>query len=182
MRPVFSFDAETNGLWGEAFAIGALVYDPGGAEVARFIGRLPDEVVSDSWVRAHVLPALAVEPVTHARYLDLVRDFAGFYLAHRAEADVVVHVGFPVEARLLLDARARGFIGEQEAPFPLLDLAGCLAQAAEDPLSVDRYIEKYGITIAGFDKIAPHHPLRDAAATMAVYRHLVGRRERQAPA
>lgn len=40
---VFSFDAETNGLWGKPFSIAALVLDEAGAEVARFVGRCPIE-------------------------------------------------------------------------------------------------------------------------------------------
>ena len=46
-RKVFSFDAETNGLWGEAWAIGALVYDEAGVEIARFEARLPESAVTD---------------------------------------------------------------------------------------------------------------------------------------
>ena len=28
-KKIFSFDAETNGLWGQAFSIGAVVYEDG---------------------------------------------------------------------------------------------------------------------------------------------------------
>ena len=58
-RLVFSFDAETNGLWGQAFALGALVYDESGAEVARFVGRCPIEGEVKEWVEANVLPQLS---------------------------------------------------------------------------------------------------------------------------
>jgi len=51
MKKVFSFDAETNGLWGQVFAMGALVYDYKGKEIARFVGRLSDSEVTDEWVR-----------------------------------------------------------------------------------------------------------------------------------
>jgi len=34
---IFSFDAETNGLWGKAFSVAAIVYDESGKEIARFI-------------------------------------------------------------------------------------------------------------------------------------------------
>lgn len=176
MRPVFSFDAETNGLWGRAFAIGALAYDIHGNEVARFLGRLPDGVVTDPWVREHVLPALGDIPATHEVYDELLRAFAAFYRRHRVGADVVVHVGFPVEVRVLLDAHAAGLIADDEGPFPLIDVAGCLAQAGEDPLSVDAYLRTHGIVLPGVGHAAPHHPLRDAAAAAAVYRHLGGRR------
>lgn len=177
MRAILSFDAETNGLWGEAFAIGAILLDAQGREAARFLGRLSDAVVTDEWVRAHVLPALAAVPVTHLTYLDLLRDFATFYLSHRHAADVIVHIGVPVEARLLLDAHAAGLIADDEAPFPLIDVAGFLAQAGEDPTSVDLYANAHAVPRGEFDG-APHHPLFDAAATAAVYRHLLSRRAR----
>lgn len=42
-QSIMSFDAETNGLWGQAFAISAVVYDEKGNEVERFLTRCPIE-------------------------------------------------------------------------------------------------------------------------------------------
>ena len=39
-KNVFSFDAETNGLWGKAFAIGAVLYKNGN-ETEKFYSRCP---------------------------------------------------------------------------------------------------------------------------------------------
>ncbi|MDD2388096.1 MAG: hypothetical protein PHP52_15080, partial [Bacteroidales bacterium] len=76
MRKIFTFDAETNGLWGKAFAIGALVYDEQGTEIARFVGRLPDTEVTDQWVKDNVLPQITDIPVTYQNYEQLLADFA----------------------------------------------------------------------------------------------------------
>jgi hypothetical protein len=173
MRKVFSFDAETDGLWGQAFAIGALFYDERGNEVARFVGRLPDTAVTNEWVRQNVLPQMAGIPVTHEDYGDLLADFAKFYLAHKEGADVIVHMGYIVEAKVLRDMRELGIIGEWDGPFPLYDVSGNLQAAGADPTSVDKFAAEHGIEIAEFVG-GTHNPLYDSAVTAAVYRYLVG--------
>lgn len=171
MKKLFSFDAETNGLWGTAFAIGALVYDEKGVEMARFAGRLPDDMVTDAWVKANVLPTLAAMPVTHTDYASLLADFAKFYMANKADADVLVHMGYIVETKVLRDMHDAGLIGDWDAPYPLLDVAGNLQQAGEDPTSVDGYAKKYDLAVGEFEG-GTHNPLYDSAVAAAVYRHL----------
>lgn len=41
VKKIFSFDAETDGLYGNPFAVAAIVYQDG-QEIARFIARLSD--------------------------------------------------------------------------------------------------------------------------------------------
>ena len=174
MKKIFSFDAETNGLWGQAFSIGALVYDESCKEIARFVGRLPDTAVTDSWVKDNVLPKMETIPVSHESYDSLLADFAKFYLTNKAEADVIVHMGTPVESNLLRDMHSKGCIGDWDGPFPLLDLAGMLAQAGEDPTSCDKYVAKLGLVVPNFG--TTHNPLYDSAVAAEVYKHLVSRR------
>lgn len=173
MKKVFSFDAETNGLWGQAFAIGALVYDENGAEIARFVGRLPDTEVTDSWVKDNVLPNIQNIEVCHQTYDALLADFAKFYLAYKQDADVVVHMGFIVETKILRDLYDRGLIGEWDAPYPLYDVSGNLQAAGEDPTSVDSYVQKHELSVGKFEG-GTHNPLYDSAVAAVVYRHLRG--------
>ncbi len=170
---VFSLDAETNGLWGQAFAIGALVYDELGNEVARFIGRLPDTVVTNEWVRENVLPQMTGISVTHKNYEDLLRDFARFFLANKESAHVIVHMGYIVEAKVLRDMYEHGLIGEWDAPFPLYDVSGNLQAAGADPTSVDKFAAEHDLKIAEFEG-GTHNPLYDSAVTAVVYLYLVG--------
>ena len=76
IKKIMSYDAETNGLWGDAFSIGALLYEDG-KETARFVGRCPfrkDETVND-FVNKHVLPEMTAIPTTHDSYEHLLKDF-----------------------------------------------------------------------------------------------------------
>ncbi len=71
---------------------------------------------------------------------------------------------------------SRGLIGDWDGPYPLIDLAGCLAQADEDPTSCDGYATKYGVAVDAADfNGGTHNPLYDSAQAAAVYRHLVAR-------
>jgi hypothetical protein len=174
VKKIFSFDAETNGLWGKAFAIGALVYDEQGVEIARFVGRLPDSEVTDQWVKDNVLPTLASVAVTHDNYDALLVSFAEFYKANKSDADVIVHMGYIVEAGLLRDMHSSGVIGDWDGPYPLLDVSGNLQQAGEDPTSVDSYVKKYELSVGEFEG-GTHNPLYDSAVAAVVYRHLLSR-------
>lgn len=171
MNKIFSFDAETNGLWGEAFSIGALVYDESGKEIARFVARLSDEKVTNEWVKENVLSQIKAIPVTHQTYNEMLRDFADFYMQHKEGADILVHMGVPVESRILRDMYEFGYIGEWDGPFPLCDVAGNLQQAGENPTSVDKYVKKFVLSVPGFDG-GTHNPLYDSAVAVVVYRHL----------
>jgi len=174
MKKMFSFDAETNGLWGQAFAIGALVYDEQGAEIARFVGRLPDTEVTDQWVKENVLPKIQDIPITHTTYAEILSDFAAFYKANKEGCDVVVHMGFIVEVKVLRDLHAAGLIGDWDAPYPLLDVSGNLQQAGEDPTSVDKYVQKHNLSVGEFEG-GTHNPLYDSAVAAVVYRNLVAK-------
>jgi hypothetical protein len=169
INKIFSFDAETNGLWGKAFSIAALVYE-NGIEIARFIGRCPIEGETNGWVAENVLPKMTDIAVTHGSYDEMVRAFAEFYLANKADATVIAHMGFIVEVKLLRDAHDLGFIGDWDAPYPLIDIAGNLQQAGEDPTSVDDYVQKHGLKVRDFG--TTHNPLYDSEVAAVVFQHL----------
>jgi hypothetical protein len=174
MKKVFSFDAETNGLWGKVFAIGALVYNQNGNEVTRFVGRLSDLEITDVWVRKNVLPKLSGIPVTHKSYEAMLVDFAAFYMAHKADADIVVHMGYIVEAKVLRDMHDAGLIGDWDGPYPLFDISGNLQAAGADPTNANKFVLEHGLSDS-VEKFAGgrHNPFYDAAVTAAVYCYLI---------
>jgi hypothetical protein len=173
---ILSVDAETNGLQGQPFAVGAVCTDdadPGRAEA--FIARCGVVGPMDPWVLANVMPALEDVPFDMTtRYVDLLGDFADWFDAHKDGATVIAHVGVPVEARLFRDMI--WFLDRDpfSGPFPLHDLATLLLAAGCDPLSADGYRATRSLRLApAYEEMSPHNPLYDAAVTAAVWRHLM---------
>lgn len=60
---VLTIDAETNGLWGRMFAIGAIAYDESGNRISIFQGRTSMKEVDNPWVIENVVPHLQDIPV-----------------------------------------------------------------------------------------------------------------------
>jgi len=182
-RKVFSFDAETDGLWGKPFAVAAIVqtYYPAtdrGIDgkrpekwmiTAQFIACLPSNVVENEWVKENVLPAMSDIPTTHETYEEMLKSFSEFYLEHKEGSECIAHMGYIVEAHLLREMHRLGFIGDFDAPYPLYDVSGNLQSAGEDATSVDDYAKKHGISV---QYGSTHNPLYDCAVAAEVYIHL----------
>jgi hypothetical protein len=173
---IFSFDAEANGLWGEAFAISAAVYEEG-KMVNNFTAYLGPDGVTDGWVRDNVLPKLGSLTKTHDSYDVMLADFAEFYRANKADADIIAHMGVPVEAKVLLDMHTKGYIGDWDGPYPLVDVAGVLKAKGYNPTSVDSYNKEFGLMEGRpeAEGLATHHPLYDSVAAAVAYMHLLQR-------
>lgn len=168
-KKVFSLDTETDGLWGNPFAIAAIIYEDE-QETARFVARLPDSFVTNDWVKENVLPAISNLPVTHTDYKSMLLDFAGFYMSHKDGAECICHMGYIVEAYLFRELYLNRFIGEYDAPYPLFDISGNLQVAGENPTSVDDYAKKYSLEIADYG--TTHNPLYDCEVAAKVYFHM----------
>ena len=160
-------DAETNGLWGQAFSIGAiLVID--GVITDRFVGRCPIEEDVDGWVAENVLPTMTGIPVNYSSYEELLRAFMAWRNSNKEGAVELVHMGVPVEARLFIDAHKLGIIGDWDGPYPLVDCSAI----PEISDSVDGYNAAHGISpdAAEFEG-GTHNPLYDSAAAAVAYGH-----------
>lgn len=166
MNKYFSFDAETNGLWGQAFAIAAVCEDG-----SKFIGRCPIEGDVNPWVRDNVLPQMEGIKITHSDYKSLLSDFMKFYLQKKEDRTILVHMGLPVEAKLFLDAHEMGIIGDWDAPYPLVDISAI----PEINTSVDSYNKNLGIEVPEMEG-GTHNPLYDSYATMMAYDYYMSHR------
>ena len=147
MKKVFSWDCETNGLIGKAFAIGAVLYDEEGNEVKKFYARCPIEGKVDPWVQENVLPQMEGMELTHDSYESMLQAFGEFFLSNKEDAHVIFHMGNPVEGRVICDLHDLGILGPFDGAYPWLDVAGCLLQAGYAPDSVDAYNKANGIEV-----------------------------------
>lgn len=172
MKKVFSFDAETNGLWGKAFAIAAVVQLEDGNRV-EFIGRCPIEEPINGWVKENVLPQMEGIPTNYSNYEDLLKGFVQFYLQNKEGADIIVHMGLPVEARVFIDAHELSILGDWDAPFPLIDISAF----PEINTSVDTYNRKHGLNnLIPEVEGGTHNPLFDSYAALVAYNDILKNR------
>lgn len=165
---LFSFDAETNGLWGQAFSIAAIVRD-NEQEVARFVGRCPIEESVNPWVAENILPAMEGIEITHSSYKELLTDFVQFWMNHKGTFEdprvALVHMGHIVEAKLFRDAHKLSILGDWDAPYLWYDL--CVLPEVQD--SVDAYIKDRGIELDNEFVGGTHNPLYDSLVAAKVY-------------
>ncbi len=160
---LLSFDLETNGLHGNAFAVGAVVMGVNGKVHTEFSGRCPIKEAVDSWVAANVLPAITDMQIKFGSYRELREAFWEWYLKAELQADyVLVSNGYPVEYRFLIQCQEENLSERYwQHPFPILDLTSLLLGAGRDASEKSHLIARI-IREGGFSR---HHPLHDAKAT-----------------
>lgn len=164
---VLSMDGESNGLWGQTFAIAAVLLEDG-KQTAQFIGRCPIVDPVNEWVAENVIPQITKIEVNHKDYRSLLQAFMDFYMSNKQDADVVVHMGLPVEAKLFLDAHSMGIIGDWDAPYPLIDISAF----SEIRDSVDGYNKAHTIAVPDYDG-GTHNPLYDSMAAALAYMSVI---------
>jgi len=185
---VFSFDAETNGLDGKAWAIAATVRE-NGVEVAQFVARCPIVGETNEWVRDNVLPAVEDLAETHSSFEGMLADFASFYKKHKSGALVIYHCGNTVEGGHMRYMRDMDLLSAFDGPYleneyeingepvvvvDVLDVQGVLMGLGENPGSVEAYVRKYGLEL-GKVPGTTHHPLYDSVVAAVVFEHCAGR-------
>jgi hypothetical protein len=169
---LLSFDVESNGLHGEAFAVAALLMTSNGTIEAEFLGRCPISGPVDAWVQDNVLPPMADIPETYPTPRALRDAFWKWYLHHKPQADfTLANNPYPVEARFLLacyeDDPAERATGH---PWPFIDVASLLlaAGAATKP---ER--EVFVKQVIANTKDQSHNPRWDAwVAALTAFRAL----------
>lgn len=168
---LLSFDLETNGLHGNAFAVGAVVMSADGTVHDQFTGRCGLAEAVDDWVQAHVLPVIGDMPIKYAGYRELREAFWAWYLQAEPQADyVLVSNGYPVEYRFLLQCQEEDIEGRYwQHPFPILDLTSLLIASGHEPGDKNQLVAR--VIKAG--KFSRHHPLHDAKiATLTAFKAL----------
>ena len=161
MTAIFSADAETNGLYGDVWAIGAVTLtqapDQRETEAAVvFSGQLDPDVVTDPWTWANVVPHVDLPRYdTREHLLDAFWDT---WLAHSAASRsvAVADCGYPVETGLYRACvELAPEVRWNQGPFPLHELSTWLLAAGLDP-ELDR--REY----VGRTDLVCHNPVADA--------------------
>ena len=156
-----SFDLETNGLHGEAFAVGAVVVDAAGTIYDEFSCRAEIVGKVDEWVAARVLPVIQDMDITHSSYKHLRDHFWSWFVKAQEKADyVLVNNGYPVEYRFLLQCQEDD-IDERywQHPFPILELTSLLLASGQD---IQGTKNRVMAGLLGESQGSPHHPVYDA--------------------
>ena len=167
---ILSFDVESNGLHGPAFAVAGLLLDDTGKTLSSFAGRCPIVGEIDEFVAAEVIPQFTDLTAAYPDGRAMRDAFWDWYVAAKKAADmVVVQNGYPVEARFLIacqedDLEARYW----DHPFPMIDLTSLLWQIGGQ--TREQREKLFAITTSGADRRS-HDPRYDAwaAATTAFY-------------
>ncbi len=159
------FDVESNGLHGQAFAVGAVVVSADGTLVDSFEARCPIEGDVDSWVTENVLPALATLPVTHQNAKSLRQSFWEWYSTHKDTVNYILSEnGYPVEARFMIACQEDDLENRYTShPFPWIDASSLLLQAGIAPLTPREALLADEEPSEQFPK---HHPTGDALASV----------------
>lgn len=134
---ILSFDVESNGLHGEAFAVGAVLIKANETIIDEFTGRSPITGQVDVWVKENVLPVITDMPEDYPDTKALRTAFWQWYKGAKAAADyILVNNGYPSEARFLIASQDDDLNDRaDEHPFPLLELGSLLLQVGVRPLA-----------------------------------------------
>lgn len=158
---IFSVDAETDGLYGDVWAIGAVVFDQGGAEIARFAGQVDSLDIADDFVCKEIVPY--VDLPRYASRRELRDAFWNFWMAHREQSVCIADCGTPVETGLFRACVADNPAERQwKGPYPLHEVATRLMDAGFDP-DTDR------VELSGLTGLVKHNPVDDARASVACW-------------
>jgi hypothetical protein len=161
---ILSFDLESNGLHGQAFAVGAVVMDMQGNIKDKFTARIKIYGPVDEWVEKNVMPAISDMPITHASYKDMCNSFWRWFVNAQSASDyVVVSNGYPVEYRFLLDCQQLDLDERYwQHPFPLIDLSSLQLGAGGQSSTSKKDLKTRA---AKEQNLVNHHPLDDAKVT-----------------
>ena len=130
---IFCFDAETDGLYGEAFAVSAVVMNERGEIIDRFAQKCLMPEIKSEWVKENCLPHLGAIEDCESREM-LRENFWNFYMKYRESCLIMADVAYPVEASLMRKCVEDNF-SEREflAPYPLIDISAMFVAHGIDP-------------------------------------------------
>jgi hypothetical protein len=172
-KVMMSVDAECRGLYGEAFAIGWVIYEEG-KETSSCLLRCPlanaapafkDTVIvrdDDEWLLANVVPTIPGS-VTHSTPVAMRDTFWDAWVkVQKRGGRMLVDCGSPVEAHLLRQCVTDDWTGNSKylAPMPLLDVACFLEACGMDGAASYPRLD---------NELPAHNPVNDARQSARLF-------------
>ena len=158
---ILSIDAESDGLYGPVWAIGAIVINSKGKEISRFEGQISSDIVTDSWVIKNIVPYVNLPKYNTA--LGLRDAFWKFWIENKKDAIVIADFGAIVEGGLFRACVADDPNRTWDGPYPMHELGTALLLAGIDP-DIDR--KEY----SGLKDLDKHNPVHDAILAAACWK------------
>ncbi len=161
---ILSFDIESNGLHGQAFAVAGVVIDAKGQTTDSFVARIKIDDNVDEWVKDNVMPVIGDIGISHGNYQAMCDAFWRWFVAAQAKSDyVVISNGYPVEYRFMADCQDNDLDKRYwEHPFPILELPSLLI--GNQRISEASRLKLITTATSG-RQLVRHHPMDDAIAT-----------------
>jgi len=159
-RDLLIIDVESNGLWGQPFAVGAVRMTSGGRVINSFGMRCNIDEVPDEWVVNNEIEEMLEKLPKVDDTGELMAEFMRWYSSEapgRAR-NTFVDTGFPVDCRFL-DLMRMDSGWQAYSPYPLYDISSIIMAAGEPP-NVDRL--EYAEELIGEKTGVAHDPLWDA--------------------
>ena len=156
-RDLLVVDVESNGLWGQPFAVAAVRMTPGGRILRTFAMRCNIDEVPDEWIVENEIEELLEKLPKVEDVRTLMEEFIGWY-SGEGERNTFVDTGFPVDYRFM-DLMRWDTTWQAFSPYPLYDISSIIMTAG-DPPNVDRL--EYAKELIGEKAGVAHNPLWDA--------------------
>jgi len=170
---LFSFDVETDDLYGETFAFGLTVWDLRTKENVYTLGGFSElDAVTSPWCRENILPhlkeTLSGDLIHISSRREMREIFWSHYMQWRDKSIILVDFQSPCEAGFMKqcvmdDLKEREWLG----PYPMHDLGSMLAMLNLNP-DLDRF--KY----SSCENLTKHNPIHDSITSAKVYFVLEG--------
>jgi hypothetical protein len=167
---ILILDCESDGLYGEIFAVAAVVANLSDYEIIDKIAIANKKYFDygdckkpvSGWVQDNVISAIFKYPkhfIFYINYEALRDEFWGFYKIHKDTSIIIADFGAPVEAKFFHDCVCDNIsTREFQGPYPLHEFGSILAMKGFDP-DMDRnpyYLENQ----------IKHNPLHDVYSTL----------------
>lgn len=177
---VFSFDCESNGLYGECWSVGITIIKRLNMQpIVRYLLIVdPIDMVTDNWVIENVIPAISVptekksiiydnvnknvpiKKYLHSNTKKMRNKFWNIWMKYKNKSICVVDCGIPVESHFLFHCVYDDLENRMwNAPFPAHEVATMFYANGLDAINTDR--NKY----SGLNNLLKHNPEHDAYAS-----------------